>query len=159
MSNNSDALRGITVTGRGTGSVPATGYTGASGLVTAWVDTYDLQGPVVFRCEVEGNSDLDGTFSLQHSASNAAQAANAAGLVTVLAADLTGGGTWNGNSVVNNTGGADLTAGTDFSAALGYIGDQRYVRGHLNLTNGNSGAVAAEVSLVGLSCPNVTPSR
>jgi len=157
MNPNSDAMRGAAVSGAGSRSVPAAGYTGASGLITGWIETANIVGPVVFRCEVEGNSDLDGTFSLEHAATSAAVAANAG--VTVLAADLTGEGTFDGDTKVNNTGGADITAGTDFSAALGYRGSQRYVRGHLNLTNANSGAVTAEVSVVGMAMPQVTPAR
>ena len=149
--NASDHLRGLTVRAVGAVSVPAAGFTGAAALVTPWISTRDLVGPVTFTAYVEQHAQLSGTFSLESAATNAAVAANAGTTVTD-AADFTD------NTGVNNTGGFDFVAADGLDAALSYIGDAAYVRGHLTLNN-SSGVVARDVTVAGLAQPQITPDR
>jgi len=150
---NSDYLRAITVQANGTTSVPAAGYTAGSALITGWIDTADVVGPVVIRGYVEQDTNLSGTLSIEHSASNAAVAANAGTTVTD-DADFPGGRDAQG---VNNTGGYDFVAADGLDASISYNGDSRYVRGHLTLNNASSGAVAKDVALVAMVQPGITP--
>ena len=150
---NSDFLRGITVAGAaGTTSVPAAGYTGASALITGWVDTADTVGPVVIRGFVEQDAQLSGTLSIEHAASNAVVAADA-GTTVSDDADFPGGRAAQG---VNATGGYDFVAADGLDAAISYNGSSRYIRGHLTLNN-SSGVVARDVALVAMTQPQVVP--
>ena len=151
---NSDFLRGVTIAGAaGTTSVPAAGYTGASALITGWIDTADIVGPVVIRGYVEQDTNLSGTLSVEAAATSAAVAANAG--VTVSGADNFPGG--RDAQGVNATGGYDFVAADGLDSAISVIGTARYVRGHLTLNNASSGAVAKDVALVAMVQPQVVP--
>jgi len=149
----SDNMREATVQANGSVSVPAAGYTGASALITGWIDTADIVGPVVIRGYVEQNTNLSGTLSIESAATSAAVAANA-GVTVTDDADFPGGRDAQG---VNATGGKDFTAANGLDGAISYRGSNRYVRGHLTLNNASSGAVAADVALVALAQPQVVP--
>jgi len=149
---NSDILRGVRISARGSGAIPAAGYTGNSALATDWLDTAGLVGPITAVAESEANSAISGTLSIEHATS----ASGASGATVTADSDFPGGREAQG---ANTTGGVDWAAGTAASAALSYNGTRRYVRAHLTVRNSTNATVNADVSVVLMGMPQVTPDR
>jgi len=150
---NSDYLRGMTVSAGGGRSVPAAGYTGNTDLLTDWIDTAELVGPVtVIGVTTEGNAALSGTLSIDHATS----AAGAGSTTVTDDGDFAGGRDANG---VNSTGGLDFAANAALSGAISYAGDRRYVRGRLRIANSTNATVNVGASVVALGTPQLTPAR
>jgi len=151
---NSDYLRHATVSSGGARSIPAAGYTGNTDILTDWIDTAQLVGPVtVVGVTTEGHASISGTLSLDHATSDAG-----AGSATVTDdADFVGGREGNG---VNATGGRDFAVNNALSGAISYRGDRRYVRGRLRIANASNATVNVGVSLVAIGMPQVQdPNR
>lgn len=151
---NSDYLRGATVASRGDVQVVAAGTT----LVTDYIDTASLVGPVTFIATAAANAQLSHTFTIEAAtARGATPAANGAGNATVTAdADFPGGREAQG---ANANGQITAAANTALDAALSYNGDSRYVRGRLVVANASNATQNVAVSLVGIGMPQVVPAR
>jgi len=150
---NSDYLRGATVSAGGARSIPAAGYTGNTDLLTDWIDTAQLVGPVtVIGVTTEGHASISGTLSIDHATS----AAGAGSATVTDEADFPGGRDTQG---VNATGGLDFAVSNALDGAISYNGDRRYVRGRLRIDNASNATVNVGVSVVALGTPQITPER
>jgi len=141
------------VSADGARNVPAAGYTGNADLLTDWVDTAELVGPVtVIGVTTAGHAALSGTLSIDHATS----AAGAGSATVTDDADFVGGRDENG---VNSTGGLDFAADAALSGAITYGGSRRYIRGRLRVANASNATVNVGASLVAVGIPQVTPER
>ena len=145
-------MRGLTVSGRGSSSIPAAGYTGNAALTTGWIDVSKIVGVPTFRGVVASHASISGTLSIQHATSAAG-----AGSETVTEDDHFPGG--RATQGANATGGVDYAAGTALDAALSYNGPRRFVRGVLTVANATGGAITTEATVVGVAMPQVEPAN